>query len=506
MEEINILEEQRPEEPVLLEKMTEEQKFREQEWKKIGAQFPFYGGICLLFGIIYTLCLYENPCGITFPLLVIAGYELALLVLKKQGVPLKKGSYFLMGVSVLLGIASCRTASGFLLFFNNLALILLGGIFWIHQFYDDRVWNIGKYMGSLVLFFCRIVGTLMIPFRHLGEQIASLKDGKSKNVIYVLTGILVSIPLLLVLLTLLSHADMVFEELWTDFMDSFLRPEKAIKIILMIVAGTLGAYCLICASVGKGIKEEQKDRRVKEPIIAITAMGLVSLLYMLFCGIQIIYLFLGKGSLPEGVTYSEYARQGFFQLVFVACFNLVMVLLCLKYFKKSPVLNLVLTIISLCTYVMIASAGLRMLMYIGAYHLTLLRVLVLWGLGVMALLMVGVMTIIYRNQFPLFRYCLTVVSLSYLLLAWVRPDSIIAEYNVAYVSEWTQSDYFYVKWNLSLDAAPAVLEAEKDPEWIEEYYDVQMEYKKTYGKGIRKYNFSVEKARKAFEAVGLTGE
>ena len=39
------------------------------------------------------------------------------------------------------------------------------------------------------------------------------------------------------------------------------------------------------------------------------------------------------------MTYAGYARQGFFQLLFVALLNLVMVLLCLKYFRRSKLLN-----------------------------------------------------------------------------------------------------------------------------------------------------------------------
>ena len=111
-------------------------------------------------------------------------------------------------------------------------------------------------------------------------------------------------------------------------------------------------------------------------------------------------------SLPEGVTYSSYARQGFFQLLFVAVMNLVMVLMNLKFFKRSRFLNGVLTVICGCTYVMIASAAYRMALYVGEYHLTYLRVLVLWFLLLLACMMAGVVILIYRNRFPLFGWYL----------------------------------------------------------------------------------------------------
>lgn len=113
----------------------------------------------------------------------------------------------------------------------------------------------------------------------------------------------------------------------------------------MTVFGTFGVYCLVSGACMDQISKDEKSVRVHEPVTAITCMSAVALLYLFFCGIQIVYLFLGKGSLPDGMTYSSYARQGFFQLLFVAVMNLVMVLLNLKFFKRSRLLNAVLTII-----------------------------------------------------------------------------------------------------------------------------------------------------------------
>ncbi|MFR8843973.1 MAG: DUF4153 domain-containing protein [Waltera sp.] len=51
-----------------------------------------------------------------------------------------------------------------------------------------------------------------------------------------------------------------------------------------------------------------------------------------FSGIQIFGLFLGKMQLPEGYTYAQYAREGFFQLLAVSILNLILVLVCLSFF------------------------------------------------------------------------------------------------------------------------------------------------------------------------------
>lgn len=89
-----------------------------------------------------------------------------------------------------------------------------------------------------------------------------------------------------------------------------------------------------------------------------------------------------------------------------------------------------LTAMSFCTFVMIASCALRMVIYIRFYYLTFLRILVLWSLAVLALLFIGIVISIFREKFPLFRYSVVVVSVLYLALSFAHPDYLIARVNV----------------------------------------------------------------------------
>lgn len=461
--------------------------------KVIGGQFGYFGAVSFLFGVLYSLCLYKNQSGILVPVFTAVSYGLACLVLKKMEVPVKKGSYYLAGISILISIATCRTASYFFIFFNKQAVLLLWWVFWLHQFYQEETWNIGKYFTSILQFIFRAVCAIGYPFQHCVAYMKSLKSKKSQNVVLVLVGILIAIPLVSILTVLLSEADMVFQDILTTFLNSFLRPATLMGVMFKALLGMVAFYCIICEVSRKGIYEEAPDRRKQEPIVAVTVMGFVAVLYVMFCGIQIIYLFMGKGVLPDDMTYSEYARQGFFQLVFVSLLNLVLVLLCLKYFKKSRVLNVVLTIISLCTYIMMASAGYRMMLYVAEYHLTLLRVLVLWFLGVLSILMAGVLVIIYRNTFPLFKYCLVVISIAYLGLTWSKPDLIIAKYNISHETVMDYSTFYYLT-NLSADAAPEIQKLKSMPEdeydYVEDYFE-ENDRKMTW----RTYNFSYARVK-----------
>ena len=193
-------------------------------------------------------------------------------------------------------------------------------------------------------------------------------------------------------------------------------------------------------------------------IIAITFTFLIGIMYLIFVWIQIAGLFMGALKLPYGYSYAEYARQGFFQLVFVCIFNMILVLVCINCFEKHKVLQVLLTVISLCTYVMLVSSAYRMFLYIREYHLTFLRVLVLWGIGVIGLVMAGVIVSIYKERFPLFSYMLVVTVSLYIGFAAIHPDYVIARYNVTQSEMGKDIDEWYLLRNLSLDAAVPVLD------------------------------------------------
>ena len=71
---------------------------------------------------------------------------------------------------------------------------------------------------------------------------------------------------------------------------------------------------------------------------------MISFQCCLFSGIQIFGLFLGKMQLPEGYTYAQYAREGFFQLLAVSILNLILVLFPKKFLMEGVTLILLLKI------------------------------------------------------------------------------------------------------------------------------------------------------------------
>ena len=438
--------------------------------KRLKAHFPFFGLGSALYALFYTFCLYKNASGITYPFFVIGTLCYFFCSMRKLGVPYKKDSVFYIVSLVLLGISNCLTNSGPLLLMNKCGIFLLAFILMIHTVYQDGNWNFPKYFCALAETFGAVFTCVFRPFSDMVSYFDAQKEqkiGKKSYFIPVLIGIAITIPLLFVITLLLASADAVFSNILDNIFEAF-NFVTTFQICFLMIVVFFCSYA-VCAALGmKNVKEEVNDHRVLEPVIAIIITGTLSVLYLMFSIIQILYLFIGNMQLPEGYTYSGYARQGFFQLLAVCILNLIIVLVCLYLFRDNTVLKVILTIISGCTFIMILSSALRMLMYINRYNLTFLRIFVLWALAVIFLLMAGVTIFIYMNRFPLFTYSMVIVTVFYIGLSFAHPDYWIAKYNLNpahldYLNEYDVYDSQRYLSSLSADAAPVLLDKDKNP-------------------------------------------
>lgn len=435
---------------------------------KMRMDYRYFGGLSALYGLVFAFCLYKNMSGITFPICVIVTITCAWLFMKRIGFTLQKHSPLYMAGMVLLGISTALTDSFFLHFFNLLGIILLFFVFMIHQFYNDRDWNFPAYLKRILTLFGNIIECLPYPYWHGSRYLSRNKNNKNHNTLLaVVTGFMVALGILSVTLPLLLKSDIMFARVFGEVL-KYINFSTIFGVSITVLTGFTLSYAMFGALCKYSLADMKcppaGERRYKtyNPVIGITFTGIVGSIYFIYCVVQIMYLFIGmQAGLPENVTYARYARGGFWELLFVSLINFVMVLVCVYIFAENMVLKAVLTFVSGCTFIMILSAAYRMLLYIGAYHLTFLRILVLWFLAVLTLIMCGTIVSIYNKRFPLFYYIVAVVSVFYIGLSFARPDAVAAGYNVAHMEEVSHEDLYYLM-NTSLDAAPQLAKVEGD--------------------------------------------
>lgn len=192
------------------------------------------------------------------------------------------------------------------------------------------------------------------------------------------------------------------------------------------------------------------------PVLALDAVVLAFLL------VQVGTLIDGDAvTRATGLTYAEYARQGFGQLVVATALTLVVVGVAARYAPVGRPRGLLaarasLGLLCLGTLGVVASALRRMDLYVAEFGLTQLRVLATWGevvMGVVLLLLV-VAGLRWRGRWlPV--AVVHVVAVAMLALALVNPDATIARHNLA--RSHGELDQTYLG-ELSADAVPALVQ------------------------------------------------
>lgn len=420
-------------------------------------EFGYFGVVILLYAILEAFCNYKSFTGILYPIFIAGTIAGIRLLLKKLNMEVKKGTIFFEIAMMLLAIATCSTDDFRIAFFNRMGVILLIITNLLNQFFHTKEWGMGKYFSGIFSSFLGICFNLPEPFKNGSKYMKNKDDKKAKNITAIAVGLLIGIPLLMIVLALLGSADVLFKQ-FTDGVFEVINVGNSFRVCIRTFIIFMTVYCMIAYLCKKSIREEVEERKNGEPLIAITITGMLTVCYLLFSMIQILGLFLGQMQLPEGYTYAEYAREGFFQLLAVGILNLIIVLICMTFFKRSVVLKAILTVMSVCTLIMNVSCAMRMILYIDSYDLTFLRILVLWSLAVLTLIFLGVIVSVFRSHFGLFRYSMVVVTVLYIGLAFSHPDYIIASYNI-YAVESGKTEKLDEKYmaNLCADAAPALV-------------------------------------------------
>jgi hypothetical protein len=186
-------------------------------------------------------------------------------------------------------------------------------------------------------------------------------------------------------------------------------------------------------------------------------------LFGLFVGVQFATLFGSDDYVQRttGLTYAEYARGGFWQLLAVTVLALGVVLLASRYAPTPTSADrtwkrTLLAALAGLTLVIVASALRRMWLYQEAYGFTTLRLVVLtcelWLGACFLLVLVAVLRLRAR---PVVREMAAAGVVALLALAALNPDGFVAAYNVDRYAATGQLDTWYLG-TLSADAVPAL--------------------------------------------------
>jgi len=271
---------------------------------------------------------------------------------------------------------------------------------------------------------------------------------------------------LLVFVPLLASADAAFSRV-VEAVTPEIAVDSVVRWIFLFAFGTAaaaGAFFLLVAPPPEPYGADPRPTRLRLLDWALPTGVLVAVL-ALFVGVQFVVLFGSDDYVlrTTGLTYAEYARSGFWQLLAVTALALGVLALGSRWAPARTPAKLIakrglLAALALLTLVVVASAINRMWLYQQAYGFTVLRLLVLTcELWLGAGFLLALVAVLRLRPGGLSRPMVAVGMLALLGLAVLDAERFIAAHNVARWSETGKLDTSYLG-HLSADAVPALVD------------------------------------------------
>ncbi len=261
-----------------------------------------------------------------------------------------------------------------------------------------------------------------------------------KNIGLAFAGIIIALPLTIFVLVLLASSDDGFCDLMEDILIRNMPDFEFRYVIEFGFAFLVWMYLFgaLSASAEPAAPRYTDSRRLRfvPSALGYPAVTPICIFYIIYIAMQFRYFTAAfTGVLPEGFSYSDYARQGFFELCAVAVINLVTIAALQTFMKrdendeKTAPLKIYTTAISVFTLFLIFSAISKMLLYINEMGMTPLRIYTSWFMILLAIVFV----LIVISQFVNIKFWKTAFAtfaLMMSILCFGNIDGMIADYNV----------------------------------------------------------------------------
>jgi len=418
-------------------------------------------GAALFLGLLGDELFRATPLGLNLILWVLA---LALVLVGLgiwRGTPLAGGRRWMLPTLVLFAALVVWRDSAWLLALNLFALVVALTLGALRTPRPVHRAGLSDYAVGLGYASAAVGGRTVTLMQEDIDWEELPKGPQAKQAVAVGRGLMLAAPLLFLFGALFVAADSVFQGYVSDAVPS--AHELTTHLLLVAVfawisAGMLQEYLSRPEPVEADV---QPSFRLGGTELAVV-LGLLDLLFLAFVLVQLRYLFGGASLVEERthLTYAEYARHGFFELVTVAALVLPLLLLADWLRRRaSPrddrIFRLLAGALIVLLFVVMASALQRMRLYQREYGLTELR---LYASGVMiwlAVVFVWAGATVLRRRRDLFAVGALVSGFAAIfIMNALNPDALIARTNL----NRPKLDLPYLM-NLSDDATPTLVKA-----------------------------------------------
>lgn len=329
-------------------------------------------------------------------------------------------------------------------------------------------------VGGILITGVRMVGGVVLPligaFQVMSgwilrsNTVSKLVDaGLWVKGVRVLFGLAITAPVFLLFTSLFASADLVFKDL-VNWLTDFDLTDVVVHVFFICLFTWLAAGIFFWLWPREATKESYEPTGPSllgniETGVLLTALNG---LFLVFIAIQVGYLFGGNAVVQStaNLSYAEYFRSGFFELLAVAALVLPLLLICDWAWRQeeSPRRFRQLAVCLLAQLgVVMLSAFKRLALYLEAYGLTEQRLYAAAILCWLAFAAVWLLATVLRGKRQIYAPGIVMAAFALLLLLNVmNPDATIAKHQLSRKDAGKNWDIKYLL-TLSADAAPVLI-------------------------------------------------
>lgn len=441
--------------------------------------------LALLVGAIFDYLFYDKPLGISFPLFTLVSLAVIWTALRNV-FSMNRDAALLLIPIVLLSATFGLYSNPVLLSINFMLVPLLAVVHTIIAGGMPAWWKGSMLIEVLDRSIAQPVINIARPFKIAAQTITANQGPQRAALIKVLAGLIFSIPILVIVIPLLTSADQVFAD-YVGKVDNIWKYVDAASTIwqtILILTVTSLFFGFLWSFLHRrpekpGATEQRPDAGTWDITIVITMLAVFDLVYMAFSAVQFAYLYGGANhALPEGFTYAQYARRGFWELLTVGIINLTIFLAVAKWAvpksrTSAIMLGSCLILLIVFSLNMLFAAHFKMSLYEEAFGLTYLRFFTHYFMLFMFVLFALALAKVFVPRIALIKNYLVVGLAFYVVLNFLGVDNWIARHNLSMAmnanlssTEKAQAvDSEYLVYGLSYDAVPAIADyLEREPD------------------------------------------
>ncbi|HZS47570.1 MAG TPA: DUF4173 domain-containing protein [Blastocatellia bacterium] len=462
----------------------------------------------VVLGIAGDILLIMRPLGINLFIWMAFLLTATVLIIKREKIDAMGDGKLLIAPIIFFSAAFAWRDSATLHALDMLALmgcLLLGSS--TVRAGRLRIAGFAHYAASAIISgFETAFGFLILIFGDI-EWKSVRGGGLTRRVFSVLLGLLIATPIIIVFGSLLASADSAFASILSGIF-TFNSDWVMVHLIAIAAGSWFVAGFLHRAFLGSVVKETKLDLPF-EFSLGITEisiiLGSLDLLFLSFVIVQFKYFFGGAARVVStaGLSYAEYARSGFFELVTVTALVLPLLLAAHWLLKKGNQIHerifkgLAIAMISLLSVIMV-SAVQRMRLYQAEYGMTELRLYTTVFMGWLAIVFAWFIYTVLRGQRERFVFgAMTSAFAAIVILNAINPDAMIVRINAQRAEAGKRIDTQYLM-SLSADAVPALIDAFPDlPEYSKKVSakSIIEQWSNQGDPGWRSWNWSRSRAR-----------